>query len=72
MKANRTPKAKHEEPLILYRNGRPSAVLLDIKEYEDLLRRAEDLHDLVELQRRDKEPRVYRSFDEYLVERDAE
>jgi hypothetical protein len=71
MKAKQTPARRRDEPQILYRNGRPSAVLLDIKTYEDLLRRAEDLHDLQELQRRRNEPQVYRSFDEYLDGRDA-
>ncbi len=31
---------------LVYRDGKPAAVILDIAEYEELLERAEDLDDL--------------------------
>lgn len=34
------------EPQIVLRNGKPVAVILDIKKYEELLERAEDAADL--------------------------
>ena len=37
-------------PEIVLRNGKPSAVILDIEEYEKLLERAEDAADLKRLQ----------------------
>lgn len=39
---------KHE---VIYRDGRPAAVILEISEYEELLERAEDLDDLKALRR---------------------
>jgi hypothetical protein len=71
MKARRSPQGRsRHEPEIVYRKGRPSAVLLDIKEYEALLERLEDLHDIEVLQQRKKDAPTYRDFDEYLAERD--
>jgi PHD/YefM family antitoxin component YafN of YafNO toxin-antitoxin module len=58
------------EPEIVYRKGRPTAVLLDIRDYEALLERLEDLHDLEILRQRRQEAPVYRDFDEYLADRD--
>ena len=33
-------------PQIVVRNGKPTAVILDIRDYEKLLERLEDAHDL--------------------------
>ena len=44
------------EPQIVLRNGKPAAVILDIKEYEELLERAEDAADLRTLRAMRKKP----------------
>jgi len=36
-------KAIHREPEIVARNGKPVSVILPIKDYEELLERAEDV-----------------------------
>jgi Antitoxin Phd_YefM, type II toxin-antitoxin system len=72
MKApRRASRRSLSEPEIVYRNGRPTAVLLDIRVYEKLLERLEDLHDIEVLNRRLKEGPVYRDFDAYLSDRDS-
>jgi PHD/YefM family antitoxin component YafN of YafNO toxin-antitoxin module len=35
-----------EKPQVVLRNGKPAAVILDIRDYEKLLERVEDAHDL--------------------------
>jgi PHD/YefM family antitoxin component YafN of YafNO toxin-antitoxin module len=49
---------------LVYRNGRPAAVILDIAEYEELLERAEDLDDLRALRRMREHPLRFRSLSE--------
>jgi PHD/YefM family antitoxin component YafN of YafNO toxin-antitoxin module len=72
MKARRIPNRRSiSEPEIVYRKGRPTAVLLDIRDYETLLDRLEDLHDIEVLTKRLKDAPTYRDFDEYLAERDS-
>ena len=41
---------------IIYRNGRPAAVILDIREYEELLERLEDAEDVRYLRRLRQKP----------------
>jgi PHD/YefM family antitoxin component YafN of YafNO toxin-antitoxin module len=72
MKApRRASRRSLSEPEIVYRNGRPTAVLLDIRVYERLLERLEDLHDLEVLNQRRKKDLVYRDFDAYLADRNS-
>ena len=42
-------KAARRKPEIVLRNGKPSAVILDITEYQELLERVEDAADLKRL-----------------------
>jgi hypothetical protein len=56
---------KHE---LVYRDGKPAAVILDIAEYEDLLERAEDLDDLRALRRMRERPLRFRSLSDVLSE----
>jgi hypothetical protein len=53
---------------LVYRDGKPAAVILDIAEYEELLERAEDLDDLRALRRMREHPLHYRSLSEVLGE----
>jgi PHD/YefM family antitoxin component YafN of YafNO toxin-antitoxin module len=57
------------EPEIVIRNGKPVAVILPIKDYEELLERVEDTGDLAWLKRGRRKPLHYRSLEEYLAER---
>jgi PHD/YefM family antitoxin component YafN of YafNO toxin-antitoxin module len=59
-------KALTPKPELVLKNGRPSAVILKIKDYEALLERAEDMEDLKWLRERRKRPAQFRSFDEFL------
>ncbi len=54
---------------LVYRDGKPAAVILDIAEYEELLERAEDMDDLRALRRMREHPLRFRSLSEVLSER---
>jgi PHD/YefM family antitoxin component YafN of YafNO toxin-antitoxin module len=51
---------------LVYRDGKPAAVILDIAEYEELLERAEDLDDLRTLRRMRERPLRFRSLSDVL------
>jgi hypothetical protein len=51
---------------LVYRDGKPTAVILDIAEYEELLERAEDLDDLRVLRRMREHPLRFRSLSDVL------
>jgi hypothetical protein len=51
---------------VVYRDGKPAAVILDIAEYEELLERAEDLDDLRALRRMRERPLRFRSLSDVL------
>jgi len=52
---------------LVYRDGKPAAVILDIAEYEELLERAEDLDDLRALRRIRERPLRFRSLADVLT-----
>jgi prevent-host-death family protein len=62
-------KATHREPEIVTRNGKPVSVILPIKEYEELLERAEDTEDVAWLKRARRKELHYRPLGEYLAKR---
>jgi PHD/YefM family antitoxin component YafN of YafNO toxin-antitoxin module len=62
-------KASLFEPEIVTRKGKPVAVILPIKDYEELLERVEDAEDVAWLKRARKRPLRYRTLEEYLAER---
>jgi hypothetical protein len=53
---------------LVYRDGKPTAVILDISEYEELLERAEDLEDLRALKRMRERPLRFRSLSDVLAD----
>jgi prevent-host-death family protein len=57
-------------PLIIVRNGKPSAIILDINKYEKLLEMAGDREDLLELRRIKKNKTSFRELRTYLKSRD--
>jgi PHD/YefM family antitoxin component YafN of YafNO toxin-antitoxin module len=62
-------KATIREPEIVTRNGKPVSVILPIKEYKELLERAEDAEDIAWLKRARRKKQHYRPLEEYLSER---
>jgi len=53
---------------LVYRDGKPAAVILDIAEYEELLERVEDTDDLKALRRMRTRPLRFRSLSDVLHE----
>jgi hypothetical protein len=56
---------KIREPQIVFRGGKPSAVILDIDVYQDLLERLEDVEDLQMLARMREKPLSFRKLDSF-------
>ena len=57
------------EPEIITRKGKPVSVILPIKEYQELLERAEDAGDVAWLKRARQKPLHYRPLEAYLADR---
>ena len=68
MSASQTVEAEKRSLEIIIRDGRPTAVILDIDEYEDMLERLEDLEDLETLKEMREKPLTFRRLDEFLSE----
>jgi PHD/YefM family antitoxin component YafN of YafNO toxin-antitoxin module len=61
-------KATLSEPEIVTRKGKPVSVIIPIKDYEELLERAEDAEDVAALRRARRKPLHYRPLEDYLAE----
>jgi PHD/YefM family antitoxin component YafN of YafNO toxin-antitoxin module len=61
-------KMKRKNPEIILKEGKPSAVILDIDEYRQILERLEDLEDLNMLKEMRKKPRKFRKLEDFLKE----
>ena len=59
-------KRKKKTPEIILREGKPSAVILDIDEYQEMLERLEDMEDLKMLQTMREAPLSFRSLNDLL------
>lgn len=68
MTARQNAKVEKRPPEIVFRNGQPAAVILDIDEYQDMLERLEDLDDLAMLKELREKPLKFRSLHEFLEE----
>ena len=62
-------KAALAEPEIVTRKGKPVSVIIPIKDYQELLERAEDAEDAASLKRARRKPLHYRPLEDYLAER---
>jgi PHD/YefM family antitoxin component YafN of YafNO toxin-antitoxin module len=62
-------KAIRRQPEIVTRNGKPVSVILPIKDYEELLERAEDAEDVAWLKQARRKKLNYRPLEEYLAKR---
>ena len=60
-------KATRRQPQIVTRNGKPVSVIIPIKDYEELLERAEDAEDVAWLKQARRKRLHYRPLEEYLV-----
>lgn len=61
-------KTKRKPPEIVLREGNPSAVILDIDEYQEMLARLEDVDDLRVLGQMRKKPLKFRRLEDFLKE----
>jgi len=59
---------KIKEPEMIYKSGKPTAVILPLAEYEELLERVEDAADLQWLKKARLQGASYRPFSDYLKE----
>ncbi|MDX6765252.1 MAG: type II toxin-antitoxin system prevent-host-death family antitoxin [Candidatus Methylacidiphilales bacterium] len=60
-------KATLAEPEIVTRKGKPVSVIIPIKDYKELLERAEDVADVAYLKRARKKGLAYRPLEDYLA-----
>lgn len=60
--------AKQGAPDVIYRNGEPIGVILDIKAYQEMLERLEDAEDLALLNEMRKRPLRFRPLEQFLEE----
>jgi hypothetical protein len=60
---------KLREPAIIYKGGKPTAVILPLAQYEKLLELAEDAADIAYLKKAGKKGMSYRPFSEYVKDR---
>jgi PHD/YefM family antitoxin component YafN of YafNO toxin-antitoxin module len=61
-------KTRKKVPEIILRKGKPTAVILDIDEYQEMLERLEDMEDLKLLEKIRKKPLNFRKLNEFLKE----
>ncbi len=60
---------KLKEPEMIYKGGKPTAVILPLAQYEELLERVEDAADLKYLRKIRRQGTNFRPLDEYLKEK---
>ena len=61
-------RGKRKPAAVVFREGKPRALILDIEEYQEILERLEDLEDPEMLERMREESLSFRSLDEFLKE----
>jgi PHD/YefM family antitoxin component YafN of YafNO toxin-antitoxin module len=61
-------KHKKKAPEIIFREGKPAAVILDIGEYRKMLERLEDVEDLKMLKEMRRGPLKFRKLEDFLKE----
>lgn len=59
---------RYHEPEIIVRNGRPRAVIIDFREYQELMERLEDLEDVKMLAKKRRRKLSFRKLDDFLKE----
>lgn len=61
-------KTGRRRPEIILRDGKPSAVILDIDNYHEMLERLEDKDDLEALEKMRKRPLKFKPLNDFLKE----
>lgn len=61
-------KTVRRKPEIILRDGKPSAVILDIDNYHEMLERLDDKDDLAALEKMRKRPLKFKPLNEFLKE----
>ena len=61
-------KHKRKAPEVVFREGKPAAVILDIGDYRKMLERLEDIEDLRMLKEMRKRPLKFRKLEDLLKE----
>ena len=61
-------KAKRKEPEIIFREGKPAAVILDIDDYQEMIERLEDAEDLKILAEMRQKPLKFKRLEDFLAE----
>lgn len=62
-------KAKVKRPEVVLKNGKPSAVIIDINDYLEMLEKLEDVEDSKTLAAMRKKPLKFKSLDGFLKDR---
>ena len=60
---------KIKEPEMIYKSGKPTAVILPLADYQELLERVEDAADLEWLRKTRAQSSSYRPFGDYLKDK---
>ncbi len=60
--------AKRKNPEIVLKDGKPTAVILDIDEYQEMLERLEDAEDLKVLEEMRRKPLEFKRLENFLNE----
>lgn len=61
-------KTKRKAPELVIKEGKPTAVILDIDEYQEMLERLEDVEDLRMLEQMRKKSLKFRKLENFLKE----
>ena len=61
-------KSKKRVPEIVFREGKPAAVILEIDAYREMLERLEDVDDLKMLGEMRKKPLKFKKLEDFLTE----
>jgi len=61
-------RVKRKNPEIILRDGKPTAVIIDIDEYQEMLERLEDAEDLRVLDEMRRQPLKFKKLEDFLNE----
>ena len=61
-------RVKRKNPEIILRDGKPTAVIIDMDEYQEMLERLEDAEDLRVLDEMRRQPLKFKKLEDFLNE----
>ena len=67
-KKDKIMRVKRKNPEIILRDGKPTAVIIDIDEYQEMLERLEDAEDLRVLDEMRRQPLKFKKLEDFLNE----